>query len=67
MVDVTEVKGGRNFNQYSTVLHYVMTIDPKFTPKISLFAPLTSFDLSNLKKGPTNVFQNYIKSQHLLQ
>ena len=28
---------------------------------------MTFFDLSNLKKGLTNVFKNYTKSQHLLQ
>ena len=28
---------------------------------------MTYFDLSNLKKGLTNVFKNYTKSQHLLQ
>ena len=28
---------------------------------------MTFFDLSNLKKGLTNVFKNYTKLQHLLQ
>ena len=67
VVDVAEVTGGHSFKQYSNLLHLFITIVSKFRPKFSLFNPLASFDLSYLKKGPTNVFQNYIKSQYLLQ
>ena len=37
----------------------ILTIVPKFRPKFSLFDPLASFDLSNLKAQPFFFLKSY--------